>query len=319
MDITNTYTNTFTVRLTKVNSFTGEALSGAVFKIYGDFNESTNTSDQVTYTENGVTQTAYYIGQTVETDQNGIASYGPLKLSSQEKTFVYVIDELTAPSGYIKLDEPIVTHVTIRSDGSVEGGNYKNGVLKLSIPNTRKTDATAKVTATKIWEGYESGSKPNVPLTLYRTEGEGPAADQIGTVTLNGTPQSDSVIVDGKTVTVTSTGWAVTWSDLPAYKDENTMYNYYVAETPIDGFATSYSTTVTSLTIDGKTIQAALAEGTDQTRSVTVTNTTGYELPDTGGTGILPHIMGGLLLIIVAGSLLLYRYNKRRRGDVVSS
>ncbi|MGE9975528.1 hypothetical protein ACQRAS_05860 [Coprococcus catus] len=45
----------------------------------------------------------------------------------------------------------------------------------------------------------------------------------------------------------------------------------------------------------------------------------GPELPDTGGTGILPHIMGGLLLIITAGSLLLYRYTKRRRGEVVSS
>ena len=321
VDITNTYTNTFTVRLTKVNSFTGEALSGAVFKIYGDFNESTNTSDQVTYTENGVTQTAYYIGQTVETDQNGIASYGPLKLSSQEKTFVYVIDELTAPSGYIKLDEPIVTHVTIRSDGSVEGGNYKNGVLKLSIPNTRKTDATAKVTATKIWEGYESGSKPDVTLTLYRTEGEGTAANQIDTVTLNGTPQSDSTItVDGsKTVTVKNTGWVVTWSGLPAYKDENTMYNYYVAETLIAGFATSYNTEAKTLTVDSSSVSAALAAGTETVRSVTVTNTAGYELPDTGGAGTMSYTAGGALLFTSAALLLLNIYSKRKKENSPSS
>ena len=319
VDITNTYTNNFTVRLKKVNSSSGEALSGAVFKIYGDFNESTNTSDQVTYTENGVAKTAYYIGQTSATGGDGIANYGPLKLSSAEKTFVYVIDELTAPSGYIKLDEPIVTHVTIRSDGSVEGGNYKNGVLKLSISNTPKTAATAKVTAAKIWEGYESGSKPDVTLTLYQTEGEGTAANQIGTVTLNGTTQSDSVIVDGKTVTVKNTGWAVIWSGLPAYKNENTMYNYYVAEMPIAGFATSYNTEAKTLAADSSSVSAALAAGTETFRSVTVTNTTGYELPDTGGAGTMSYTAGGALLITGAALLLLYNHTKRRKEDSASS
>ncbi|MGN0757648.1 MAG: SpaA isopeptide-forming pilin-related protein, partial [Candidatus Ventricola sp.] len=50
----------------------------------------------------------------------------------------------------------------------------------------------------------------------------------------------------------------------------------------------------------------------------TITNTTSYELPQTGGPGQLPYTMGGVLLT-AAGILLLYIHAQRRRGDRSSS
>ncbi len=49
--------------------------------------------------------------------------------------------------------------------------------------------------------------------------------------------------------------------------------------------------------------------------TVTVYNSTGYELPKSGGSGTKLYTIGGLLLIAGAGSLLLYG-NKKRRTDI---
>ena len=97
------------------------------------------------------------------------------------------------------------------------------------------------------------------------------------------------------------------------------MYNYYVAETPIAGFATSYHTEAKTLTVDSSSVSAALAAGTETVRSVTVTNTAGYELPDTGGAGTQPYTMGGIALMAAAVMFLLYSHTRRRKEDAPSS
>ena len=56
--------------------------------------------------------------------------------------------------------------------------------------------------------------------------------------------------------------------------------------------------------------------------SQTITNKeqpTGYELPNTGGAGIYPYTIGGMLLITSAAILLLYSHTKRRKEDSPSS
>lgn len=310
VDITNTYTNTFQFVLMKTDSETDVPLGGATFDIYGEYADSTDTSNTITYTDPDTknTVTAWYIGTTTESaSDTGYAKSPPLKLSSETKTFVYVLKEFKGPDGYVVLDEPIVQAVRVGSDG------YYNGIYQLSVPNTRKENAVATVTATKVWAGQTLSGYPEITLNLYRVEGEEKAGELLGSVSLNGTAEGESSItVDGKTVTVAYTGWTVTWSGLPAYKDKDTIYNYYISETPMDGFTTSYSTDAESLKVDGDNIQAALADGTETTRSVTVTNTAGYELPKTGGTGTLRFTIGGMLL--TAGCLL-YGCNLRRRRE----
>ena len=56
----------------------------------------------------------------------------------------------------------------------------------------------------------------------------------------------------------------------------------------------------------------------DQDGTITITNTTSYALPATGGPGQLPYTMGGVLLT-AAGILLLYIHAQRRKGDRSSS
>ena len=56
----------------------------------------------------------------------------------------------------------------------------------------------------------------------------------------------------------------------------------------------------------------------NQDGTITITNTTSYALPATGGPGQLPYTMGGVLLT-AAGILLLYIHAQRRRGDRSSS
>ena len=56
----------------------------------------------------------------------------------------------------------------------------------------------------------------------------------------------------------------------------------------------------------------------NQDGTITITNTTSYALPATGGPGQLPYTMGGVLLT-AAGILLLYIHAQRRKGDRSSS
>ena len=48
------------------------------------------------------------------------------------------------------------------------------------------------------------------------------------------------------------------------------------------------------------------------------TKTTTYSLPETGGVGTTPYTIGGLLLMLGAGTLLLYRSKRRERGGASS-
>ena len=306
--LTNNYTNAFQLKLRKVSD-SNVPLSGAKFYIYGSFDEASVTvpdgaANRITYTDDGKVNTAYYIGTIGETSADGIAIFDGLKFTN-----TYVIVEAKAPDGYVKSDQPIVIKAVTQRD------DYVNGVYTHIVTNTSKAQAKVTVTAEKTWTGQTFSSYPEVTLNLYRKKADG-TVEKIATSTLDGIAVKNNT---ENSITTNSSGWTVTWSGLPYAESDGNAITYYVAETPIDGFATSYSTTVTSLTIDGKTIQAALAEGTDQTRSVTVTNTTGYELPNTGGSGTIPYTTGGFLLLTGAAFLLLYIYKKRRRGDAVSS
>lgn len=61
-----------------------------------------------------------------------------------------------------------------------------------------------------------------------------------------------------------------------------------------------------------------IAEG-DYAWRISVPNSSGYELPETGGAGTTLYTIGGLLLIAGAGTLLLYSKKKRRKEDFASS
>lgn len=90
-----------------------------------------------------------------------------------------------------------------------------------------------------------------------------------------------------------------------------------ITETNADGYSVGWNVTETEKNVYGKSVACSI--GSRSIATVTCTNTTGYELPNTGGAGTVPYTMGGLLLLTGAVFLLLYNYTKRRKEDSASS
>ena len=88
-----------------------------------------------------------------------------------------------------------------------------------------------------------------------------------------------------------------------------------ITETNADGYSIGWK--VNSQEVYVKTAEVSIEA--DKTAAVECTNTTGYELPDTGGGGTVPYTMGGLLLLTGAAFLLLYNHNRRRKEDSAAS
>lgn len=307
LEITNTYTDTFQLKLQKVDSTTKDALSGAVFKIYSlDHAEATSGDTYVYVDAQGVTQTAYYVGQTTASGDDGIATFDGLKLSTETKTYVYVFEEFETPSGYVKLEQPVISSVTV---GGTVG--YSNGILTLEVENTPKTSATISVTAKQEWNvPWNNADCPEVTLTLYRQAGD--TVEQVGnSVTLSANDTSQNT-ADG--ITVTADGWQVDWSGLPYTNDDGADYTYYVSAAPVPGYSTGYSNAVNALTVGSEQVQAAPALGSDLARSVTITNASGYELPEAGGIGTGWFTFIGLALILAAGLLMDHRLRRTRQA-----
>ena len=111
--------------------------------------------------------------------------------------------------------------------------------------------------------------------------------------------------------------------------EKNVTYSFVVDNLPLDENGVPYSCEFASLvkTDDGKSVEttspSAIAEkylrGTTVVEVKVITNTPAYELPSTGGTGTIPYVLGGLLLILSAGTLLTYRELRRRKEDFTSS
>lgn len=113
LKITNTYTDEFTMYLQKRDSITHQPLAGAIFKLYGSYDESSRPKDTIKYYTDAsrtTTQTLYYIGETEASDENGLAKLSGLKLSDSAKDYVYVLSEIQAPVGYVKPEYDVIPY-----------------------------------------------------------------------------------------------------------------------------------------------------------------------------------------------------------------
>lgn len=135
VSLTNTYTNEFVLYLRKTDTITGQPLKGAVFKLYGSYDEATNAKDTIKYrAADDSVKTLYYIGNSGASDENGLAMVEGLNLSSEGKTYVYILSEYIAPDGYAKPSYPegIVPNsqvITVTVD------NIKNNIYSTSMVN----------------------------------------------------------------------------------------------------------------------------------------------------------------------------------------
>lgn len=330
--VTNHYTNTFDLKLRKVDSTTREPLADASFKVYGPYDQAQDTTDFITYQGSPY----YYIGTTRPSGTDGYTTWPGLTLSqSGPTTFVYYLSEWKSPEGYVKLDEPLAASVTV----GVNNSNYSGGVLTMNAPNTREEDYVHTALNTpKLWSPY-APTGATVTLELYRVTHaernvplENPVdAELVAAITLNGTADETQTagLVEGIQV-YESAPWVATWMNLYSaskdYTEDNPEhYHYFIREVSVTnagGFVTTYACLDASgnepdgafqtLRVGDKTFQGILLADMDEAYAVTVTNTAYFELPETGGPGTLPYTIGGALL---AAASLLYGYGLRRRRE----
>ena len=135
---------------------------------------------------------------------------------------------------------------------------------------THTQQPTTLLTVKKEWKGYDGTTalapgdhSDSVTVSLYRQAGVDGEKEPYG--------EPVSVTAEG--------GWTYTWEDLPAVDAEGRTYTYTVEEIPLEGYKASYSAPETG-------------EGGS---AITITNTksTGYTLPEAGGTGILRILLAG--------------------------
>ncbi|MDO5348329.1 MAG: VWA domain-containing protein [Lachnospiraceae bacterium] len=99
-------------------------------------------------------------------------------------------------------------------------------------------------------------------------------------------------------------------------------HQYILTETKVpDGYMANKNTYHAAVAYDVLTVTVTAPDGTvsvwDNGQENTIVNSAYIELPETGGRGILPYTMGGLLMM--AGSMSSLLYNKKRRKEETAS
>lgn len=310
VEITNHYTNTFDLRLRKVDPAENDKpLAGAEFDIYGPYGQSTQTGRTIRYTDQQGNAHTYYYIKTIQSGEDGYATQKGLRLSTEgANTFVYVLQESTAPEDYAVDATPKIVTITVGQDAP----GYQDGVLTMVVANTKKQDAMTTVTAEKSWVVAPKDGT-TISMELYRkAEGETNAELVGAVVTLNGS--ADAEPLGTVEAGYESEAWTAKWINLPAYKEVEgaagdkayKAYTYYVRETPMADYAALYSgengeLALETLTISGgTTIQAAPANVGQQGRLVCVSNAPAFVLPATGGSGTTAYLELGAFVMLAA-------------------
>ena len=228
-----------------------------------------------------------------EVDENGVElkgneDYKPTYSTNASGTVTEVGStvKITVTNTFTTGDLELTKIVNNTAGGSIDGEFEFE--LKFQVgENWTATDYAAVYTTTTSNSGPTHTDNTN---TLSFTKKDGYAVAKVKLyhgekVTVKGLPKGAQMTI----TEVNSDGYSVGW------KVNNNQESY------------------------GKTVTCPITASDDGIATVICTNTTGYELPDTGGTGTKPYTTGGFLLLTGAAILLLYINKKRRSGDAVSS
>lgn len=160
------------------------------------------------------------------------------------------------------------------------------------IPTYIVDDIRGDITITLDW-GNNWWNDGFIPRHKFKVEDTSPP-----TQPPNPDPgEEESQLVD--TITLNQANdWKYQWDNLTSKAPNGNPYYYYVEEIdPPPGFKVSYSDNNTNGVPPGNTI--------------TITNTSEYRLPETGGPGTKPYILAGSLLMATS---LIYILNRFRKG-----
>lgn len=275
-------------RTTEINVLkvddTENALNGAVFKLekLGD-----------------ASFTPMYVGR----NQN-ISQFKFEGLSAGE----YRLTEEKTPTGYKPLDGPIDFKIEEQNKKFTITQTSTNPMVTLSGTSmtfkVKNEKLKTRITVNKKWfdaDGQEvQRSAGSITYNLM----------QVST-SANGTT-SEKVYKAGETLSA-SDNWTKTYTDLPVSgKSDNgddVTYGYYVVETAVPDYGTSYSNS------NGAEVQtpkdAAVSSGT-----ITIKNTENmrFLLPETGGLGRTVLYIAGVILVLISAVVIITRKNRVKNG-----
>lgn len=260
------------------------ALNGAVFKLekLGD-----------------ASFTPMYVGR----NQN-ISQFKFEGLSAGE----YRLTEEKSPTGYKPLDGPIDFKIEEQNKKFTITQTSTNPLVTLSGTSmtfkVKNEKLKTRITVNKKWfdaDGQEvQRSAGSITYNLM----------QVST-SANGTT-SEKVYKAGETLSA-SDNWTKTYTDLPvsgkADNGDDVTYGYYVVETAVPDYGTSYSNS------NGAEVQtpkdAAVSSGT-----ITIKNTENmrFLLPETGGLGRTVLYIAGVILVLISAGVIITRKNRVKNG-----
>ena len=260
------------------------ALNGAVFKL--------EKLDDASFTP-------MYVGR----NQN-ISQFKFEGLSAGE----YRLTEEKTPTGYKSLDGPIAFKIEEQNKKFTITQTSTNPLVTLSGTSmtfkVKNEKLKTRITVNKKWfdvDGQEvQRSAGSITYNLM----------QVST-SANGTT-SEKVYKAGETLSA-SDNWTKTYTDLPVSgKSDNgddVTYGYYVVETAVPDYGTSYSNS------SGAEVQtpkdAAVSSGT-----ITIKNTENmrFLLPETGGLGRTVLYIAGVILVLISAGVIITRKNRVKNG-----
>ena len=271
------------VQLVKVDGDTGATVSGAVFAMYGD-----GKSEPLGGCENLVS------------GNDGVFSLDSMRFPYG----TYQLREISAAEGYRALEGDL-TIVSAASGITISNPDTwpKDATLTkvgstyvITVPNRALSQ---DLTITKTVTGVDPIPDTAFPFTLTLSEGQFPApAEDAGyTVSADGTEATFTLAHNGS-ITVKVPGNAV----VTLTETEHSGYAPIIKDVTPNESGVAADTTLAN----GDTATVTVSKPT----TLSVINTTGYEMPHTGGVGTVLFTAGGVILMAAALSLTVLRRGK---------
>jgi LPXTG-motif cell wall-anchored protein len=278
------------IQITKTDQYNvSKLLEGAEYEI-----QSGTMSEDGTFTADSTDP------KTATTNAKGTAN-----ITNLSRNTVYRIKEVTAPSGYNLNEEPKYVYFAQKVDGAYQTDGLPDNVtiVYTSVYKDSEYDNRGVLTATKYFQDADGKAIDDGVDGIYRF---GVYDNAEGT----GDPLDIQTIVYGKGTKTPADGIA-------KFGTLNTAGTYYIYELddknqPVKDGETAYINQVSVKVTYGENGNEVVLGGEEgDPVNVDVTNqSVGYVLPKTGGIGIIPYLLGGLL--VLTGGLI-YGYKMRRK------
>ena len=303
----------YTLRAVKVDAYSNDPIKDVKFALYREVYETVNGVPNHDYPMPDYIPMSGY--ETLTTDENGVIPGIFMKNSETPGGLTagtYYLREET-PSGYNSLGFDI--RITISDTGEValqsatrptQSGHWTFGTISDSIADVAYNDGIMQITVKNTPKDPVRIKKLDMTDPTKKLQGVGFDLYKLVQIGEDGLPkEGEEPVVSGKT--------NVNGLLLLGGLEENTSYYLYETE-PLPGYnmltapviitTTGPNTINASLNNSPLDCQIVKDDNNNDVWEITVYNSTGYELPSTGGPGTRLFTILGSILILGAGVLL---------------